>query len=196
MNSAERKSRRKRNLPPEFNDTTSKTEKKPKTAKMSQASIDELKQLLINSHQEIDNKITSSNASIESKLTSISSKIETDLSTVKNAIDDFTCEIRSDIQSVQKQLNEHGRRLNNSEDDIQRVKYSGDLRLNGFTPSNDENLYEIFKKVSIEIGCEGFLSSNTPVIERIPIRNRATGTVIASPTNILFALPSKNAIEC
>lgn len=77
------------------------------------------------------------------------------------------------------------KKLNGMEDDIQRLRYACDLRLTGIPYSHNENLLDIYNTLSTIIGFDTSNTAFTPILERLPIRNKATGVMIASSTILI-----------
>lgn len=75
--------------------------------------------------------------------------------------------------------------MDNTEDDINRLKLAADLRLIGFPCVQNENLFESFTKIAAIIGYDTSLHISVPMIERVPIRNRLTGLFTPSATILL-----------
>lgn len=80
-------------------------------------------------------------------------------------------------------------RINNTEDDIQRVRLNLDLKVTGLVYKNDENLNELFLKLSSEIDFNPNSMACTPTLDRIPIKNKTTGQMMSSNIIIIhFAI--------
>lgn len=81
-------------------------------------------------------------------------------------------------------MNSHEQRLDNNEDDINRLRYANDLRLIGIPHVQNENLVQIFQTLASIIGYDSVINA-TKIMERLPARNKITGIVTASPTILL-----------
>lgn len=166
-----------------------KTTKKHKTNTLSAMDFAELKKLITQSSEAIENKIYSSQKSLESKFSELAIKVEGDVSKLKSSMDEFKAEVSGELHDVKVQLSSNTPRIDNTEDDIQRIQRSSDLRVIGFPVKENENLFEIFKAIANEIGFEINSQFCTPTIERIPIKNRITGEMLKSHT-VLIQFPA------
>lgn len=177
-------SRRKRGLEPESIDTlhNSSASKKQKTYKMSKNELDELKIFFTDIKTDIENKIQDSQSSIETKLNSFTSQINTDVHELKVAIDDLKSKCTTEIDSLKNHMANHKQRLDDSDDDINRLKLSADLRVNGFAFNKEENLSNLFLKMAALIDYDCSNVANIPFIRRIPIRDKTTSIMIESNT--------------
>lgn len=155
--------------------------KRKKDYKMSAEDMNDIK----NMFSSIANKIDESKQSVEHKLGELACKVESDVQLLKNAVDDFKSKINSDITAINDTLASHSQRLDNTEDDINRLRYANDLRLTGIPYVQNENLVEIFSKLASIINYDCSSTACIPILERLPTRNRATGIMIASPTILL-----------
>lgn len=158
--------------------------KKQKSAKMSTKEFEELKNLITMSSNAIEKKIDDSQGSLEQKITDLSAKVNTEVLSLRNSVDSFKEKIGEDIVIIRNQITEQSFRIDNTEDDIQRIKLAADLRLTGFPARENENLIDLFCAIESEIGCEGFVNTN-PFLERVHMRNITTGQFIASSTVII-----------
>lgn len=174
-------SRRKRSLEPEQIDTnqTPKT-KKLKSYTITASELDLIKSFIANMKSDIENKITTSQSSIETKINELTSTVNTEVNDLKVSVEDMKAKVSSDIESLKQHVTEHKQRLDNNEDDINRLKLSADLRMNGIPFKQGENLIELFYKIATAIGYDSSTSPNVPFIKRIPIHNKVTGSMIDS----------------
>lgn len=90
-----------------------------------------------------------------------------------------------DIDSIKEKLNTHNQRINNNEDDINRLKNMADLRVTGIPYIQNENLMETFEKIAAVLNYDTSASINKPMIERVPIKDKITKAMIPSNTIIL-----------
>lgn len=160
-----------------------------KPYEMSQQEFTELKKLISESKNIIEMKISDSQNSIESKLNDFTTTFKEEVQSIKISVDEFKSTIAKDIDTIKSHMHEHSKRLDNTEDDINRIKLATDLRLIGFPHNQNENLFELFAKIAAIIGYDTTLHISVPIIERVPIRNRANGTLMPSST-ILFHFTS------
>lgn len=181
------KTRSKRLLSPEIsaNKPQENKEKRKKVHKMTSADVSELKKLLASVQNGIESKIITSQNTIENKLNDLSNKVDFEVQTLKTSVEEFQNNIGSNINSIYAKLNSHEQRLDNTEDDIQRLRYACDLRLTGIPHIHNENLLNIYNTLASIIGFDNSNTAITPILERLPIRNRATGLMIASPTILI-----------
>lgn len=137
-------SRRKRGLKPDSPETPIITSaaKKQKPAKM--ATNDQLISLITSMKTDIENKIITSQSSIESKLNDLATNVNVEVQNIKTSINDFKSELSTEITALKGQITEHAQRLNNNDDDINRLKLIADLRIIGVQFKQNENLVELF----------------------------------------------------
>lgn len=174
---------KKRNLLPETETTPNSTStERNRTSKMSSKEIQELKDLIKSSSETIENKIAESQETLEKKFADLASEEKVDVASLKTSVSEIQHNIVGEINEVKSQLNNHDKRIANTEDDIQRIKLCTDLRLIGFAWAESENIQEIFNKIAAEIGFATDQLANAPTIERIPTKNRTTGQIMQSPT--------------
>lgn len=180
----------KRNLSPD--DSTTSSGKKSKTSKMSANEFQELKNMLTSITSTLSDIIDQSQVLLENKITTLNGnfntfadKVNNEVKAIQESVNQFQDKITSDINSMNVLLNSHTDRLDNTDDDIQRVQLSQDVRLVGFAVKENENLFEIFRKIADEIGFAIADNVSLPTIERMPTKNHATGQMMMSP-NILI----------
>lgn len=176
----------KRVLSPQSSATNnSSNSKKSKTSKMSSKEFDELKNLICALSNNIVKKIDDSHQALKSDFSALAAQVNGDVQSLRTTVNEFQTKIASDIDSVKLQLNKHADRLDNTEDDIQRVQLSQDVRIVGFAVKENENLCEIFRKVADEIGFACGENTIMPAIERMSTKNHTTGQMVPSPTIII-----------
>lgn len=125
----------KRIISPELSNTA----KKQKPSKMSSKEFEELKNLIKLSSNAIEIKIGESQGSLEEKLNDLSTKVNTDVLSLRESVDSFKEKIGNDVEIIKSQITEHPHRIDNTEDDIQRLKLATDLRVTGFPAKENEN---------------------------------------------------------
>lgn len=152
---------------------------------MTSSDINELKELLTSLQNGIESKIISSQNIIETKLNDLSSKVDFEVQTLKTSVEEFQNNIGSNIRTIYDKLNSHEQRLENTEHDIQRLRYACDLRLTGIPYTHNENLLDIYNTLASIISFDNSNTAFTPILERLPIRNKATGLMIASSTILI-----------
>lgn len=189
-----RSSRRKRSLEPEFNITldTTRAAKKPKAYKMSEQEFSDLKNFFTSMKTDIENQISTSQSSIENKLSDFTAQVNAEVHGLKNSIDELKSQCGTEIGTLKEHMANHKQRLDNSEDDINRLRLSADLRIVGIPFNQTENLIEIFHKIAAEIGYDCSIDTNIPFIKRIPIRNKTTGIMIESHTITLHFVSTQH----
>lgn len=152
---------------------------------MSGKEFEELKNMIASLTDSIGQKIDDTRVILEDKFTNLATQVNDDVQAMKNTVAEFQNKISKDIDTMNTTLKNHAERLDNNEDDIQRVQLSQDLRLVGFAVKENENLVEIFHEVAIEIGFATGESVVMPTIERMPTKNHSTGQMMLSPTIIM-----------
>lgn len=115
--------------------------------------------------------------------------VQNEVQSIKKSVDEFKSTIGKDIDEIKNHIHEHTRRLDNTDDDISRLKLATDLRIIGFPYKQNENLFEIFTRIAEIIGYDYSLHIGVPIMDRIPVRNHSTGTLMPSST-ILFHFTS------
>lgn len=170
-------------------DTVSKS-KKRKT-KMSVKDMSELRDMIGAMNKNIEQKIDDSRSTLESQFNNFAAQVKDEVQSIKQTVNEFQTKICHDIDSMSSTLKNHADRIDNTEDDIQRVQLSQDLRLIGFAVKENENLVDIFRIVAEEIGCPISANANMPTIERIPMKNHATGQMMLSPTILIHFASSR-----
>lgn len=78
-------------------------------------------------------------------------------------MDDFKFNISAGISSINERLNSHEQRLDNNEDDINRLRYANDLRLTGIPHVQNENLVQIYQTLSAI--CENLTKKNATIFK-------------------------------
>lgn len=176
-----RSSRRKRGLEPEESELIhTSTAKKAKAYKMSANDVNEIKNFILSMKSDIENKIDSSQSSIEEKISDLSTSVNAEVHELKNSINDLRSTFNTDIDAIKIHIKDHKHRLDINEDDINRLKLSADLRMNGIPYSQNENVVELFHKIAKIIGYDSTIMTNVPLIKRIPVRNKTTGNMVES----------------
>lgn len=161
---------------------------KHKSRKMA-TEFDDIKKLIATSMSTISGQIKSSQASLESKFSDLASNLNTEVNALKATVDELRSQVSDDMVNVNGQLSNHEQRILNTEDDIQRLQRSLDLRVVGFPTKENENLLELFESIAHEIGFASHSASTTPSIERMLVRSRTTGQMISSGTIMIhFAM--------
>lgn len=174
---------RKRVLSPESEQktTTPTTSKKKKMSSEYEA----LSELIKQSYRAIETKIDDSQKNLEHKFADLASNVNSEVASLKACVGDFEKKITNDIDGIKSQLNCHTKRIDNTEDDLQRMVLSQDLRLIGFAFNEQENLLEIFNKIANEIGFAASEGTSAPSLERIKVRNKTTNQTMPSPTILI-----------
>lgn len=182
----------KRTLSPETTPISSTRQKKSKTNKMPSDEFSELKNMFTSLSSSISMKFDESKAAMESgftnfnsKFTELATQINADVQAIKSTVTEFQNKIVSDIENMNATLKNHADRIDNNEDDIQRVQLSQDVRLVGFAVKENEDLAAIFNKIADNIGFAIGSNGILPSIERMPTKNHATGQIIPSPVIVI-----------
>lgn len=179
-------SRRKRGLEPEPD--TNETPKGKRAAKiqkshiMSAKELGDLKDFFISMKTDIENKISDSQSSIECKLSDFTTKVNDEVNGLKSAISELNSKLGTEIETLKEHVTKQNHRIDNSEDDINRLKISADLKVIGIPFKQNENLTELFHKIAAAIGYDISIGPNVPLMKRIPIRNKTTGIMFESHT--------------
>lgn len=186
--SIERTSRRKRGLPPEYtNELIKKDLKRQKYQKMSPEELANLKQFIADSNTEIKQSIVMTQKSLEGQIANLSDALNTEVNSLKSSVNEFQEKISAEVTTIKNHIAAHTDRLTNTENDIERMKYINDLRLTGFAQAED--LYGLFNAIAQHIGYDINNNANIPIMNRIPQRDKQTGTIGFSST-IIMHFPS------
>lgn len=170
----------------EVNDKPAKQSvpKKSKVYKMSASEAADLKNLIIKLETNLCQRIESSQNILGNSINDLSNNVNSEVQSLKSSVDNFKSEISASITSFDTRLSAHEMRLDNNEDDINRLRYASDLRLNGISFTQNENLVQIFHTLSSIIGYDS-VNNAIPLLERLPSRNKTTGIMISSPTILM-----------
>lgn len=90
----------------------------------------------------------SSNVHYENKINSFTSSINQEIQQLKCLVDDLNARMGTDTKALKAHITEHTRRLNNNEDDINRLKLSVNLKTNGIPFKQSENLVQQFHNIA------------------------------------------------
>lgn len=162
--------------------------KRSKTIKLTSKQMDEFKQLLGEVTKEIGERIDSSNTSLSTKFDNLATHVCNEVTSLKSSVDNFKAEVACELGTVNTTLANQNIRIENTEDDIDRLKRINDLRLTGILPTENENLFQIVERFAIAIGYSSF-GQIAVSFERIPVRDRITGQLTHSNTIMLhFAI--------
>lgn len=71
--------------------------------------------------------VSDSQKSIETKLNDFTASVKTEVQTIKELVNEFKSSIGTDIDTIKTHLTEHTKRLDNSEDDINRMKLATEV---------------------------------------------------------------------
>lgn len=166
--------------------------KKNKTIKMTSNEMNELKEMLGTLTKTLTEKIDQSQKSLEQKFTNLDSKfvnlaekVNTEVKEIKTTVSEFHNIISSKIETMNSTLKQHTYRLDNNDDDMQRIQLSQDVRLVGFAVEDNEDLVGIFRNLANHIGYSAGDNIGLPLIERITRKNRATGQIMPTPTLLI-----------
>lgn len=177
------KNESKRGLSPD-NQKSSPSTKKVKGGIMS-AEFEELKKIMKSSCGAIEEKIELSQKSLQDGMQSLATKLNDEISSFKTSVNEFHSKIGAEIVEIKSQVNEHATRIENNEDDIERIRLSYDLRLVGIPVHNDENLHALFLRLATIIGFVIDEHTNTSTIERMNMRNKTTNQLMPSETILI-----------
>lgn len=188
------KSMNKRLLSPELKSKNDNT-KKHKQSAMTSQDINDIKSLIEASRINISEQIQQSQNNLETKFNELAAKVNVDVTSLKNTVEEFKTKVTSEFDNIKSQLSEHTQRIDNTDDDIQRVKLFGDLRVTGFPAKDGENLRETFDKIAKEIGYIVTAETAIPTIQRMPMKNKANGVIVPSITIMFhFSTPRQKQI--
>lgn len=180
----------KRILSPDAPETTVSNSKKQKKYKMSAQDINEIKKCIVESNNSLLAKMESTHSSLESKIDGLASQVSAEVSTLKESFEQLRSKVSCDVNEIENILHEHTTRIENNEDDLERMQLNSDLRISGFPVRDGENLLDLYHYISSEIGYDSNFQTYPTSIERVPMLNRATGLQMPSTTIMIhFAAP-------
>lgn len=185
---------KKRLRSPETKSLENETAKSSKTVKLSASEMDEIKNLIESSTKSIEEKIKETRVAFENKFDILAVKVNNDVQSLKSSVDEFKNGVSNEFAEIQTQIVGNTQRIENNEDDIERLKRSQDLRLAGIPPIDKENLLDYINLIAAEIGCATFTPFNAPPIERIQSSTKPFEHYFdpfhysKAKTNILFTL--------
>lgn len=186
---------KKRLRSPETKSLENETAKKSKTVKLSASEMDEFRNLIESSTKSIEEKIKETHVALENKFDALAVKVNNDVQSLKSSVDEFKNGVSNEFAEIRTQIVGNTQRIENTEDDIQRLTRSQDLRLIGIPPIENENLLDYVNIIATEIGCATFTSFNAPPMERILLINRSTKQATPSNTILIhFIIPRQKQI--
>lgn len=185
----------KRALSPDLSSANSNSKKNKENNSNQQAMIDieELKKFITASTTEstakLENVIQSSHKALDSKFNDLAERVKEEVTVLKSSVVEFHNKINDELNEVKAKLSSYAERMENNDDDLQRLQRNKDLRLTGFAAKENENLHDLFAKVATAIGFELGTSATMPVIERIKLYNKTSNQITLSPTILIhFAI--------
>lgn len=183
-NRSSEKVREKRKLTPDKNTTqqAGNTVKRNKKSDMSKKEMEEIQKFIADSLKGVSSQIAEVQSALDNKITEMASEVsgnvKEEINTLKDSMDSFASNVTSQISLIETKLTTHDERLDNNEDDIERITLLNQLRIVGLPFSENENLIDFFIKLSNAIGYSMESPSSIPSLRRIPSRKNgiATGT--------------------
>lgn len=173
-------------LSPDSIDTNTNT-KRGKT--MSAMDLQEVISLFKESTERIESKIDSTNSLFELKFNNLAKEVKDDVSSLHSTVADYHEKINTELIDVKKQLLVCSERIDNTDDDFQRMQRNQDLRLSGFAAKENENLHGIFTSIAAAIGYTIGPNTVMPSIERISMFDKTAQKYKPSQTILLhFAI--------
>lgn len=158
------KNKRSLSISPGNSDSQSSDKKKPETQKCRQVIQMKLNRqsvqwIPISIQQQIDTtksslelQINTTISSLEDKFSHFASQICTEVNNIKSSIAQLQSQLTDNVSEFRMQLSEHTSRIDNTEDDIERIQRNCDLRISGFPPRENENVCYIFQSIAYGIG--------------------------------------------
>lgn len=160
-------------------------QKRTKSCTMPSEEFNQLKDVIADSTATISTKIDVATSALDTKISDLATKVNDDVSSLRNSVDDFNNKVSAEIVNIKSHLNAQNVRVDNLEDDMQRIKLRNDLRLTGFAFKDNENLLEVFNKVANVIEFAMDDKFVPPTLERPQFKNRLTGQLMTSDTILL-----------
>lgn len=151
-----------------------------------------LKHFISGMNTELKETIASTETCLENQISTLCGTLNVEMNALKTSVEEFKEKISSDVTSIKNHIDEHANRLNNANDDIQRMKYTNDLRLTGFAMAQNENLYDIFNALSLHIGYDTNNNLNIAILNRVPYHDPTTGQSTLSSTIIMHFTTSQH----
>lgn len=106
----------------------------------------------------------------------VSGNVKEEINTLKESMDSFALNVTSQISLMETKLTKHDTRLDNNEDDIEKVILLNQLRIIGLPFNENENLNDFFMNLSKAIGYSTETQASIPSLRRIPYRKNGITT--------------------
>lgn len=147
--------------------------------------MEELRNLVTDSTRAIETKINQSQQSVEGKINVLTNKVDYEVNEIKNSVNEFKSNVAHEITSIKTQIVIHNHRIDNTEDDVQRIERNQALRLTGIAAKNNENLLNYLTIIADQIGYDLSSGTNIPLFERLKVKDRGNGEMVNSNTILI-----------
>lgn len=169
--------------------TTSPTEPSNSAKKqttMATLTIDDIKALLTNQTDQLQQTIVSAvRSEVQALGNELKASIQSEIDRIDKKIDSVQQQYVTELTDLRSSVNHCVDRMNYSQDDFARIAKSNALKLSGLAHSTNENLQEIFIKIAQLIGFDVSTATNIPEMARLSKRNRDTNEQLPIPTVIM-----------
>lgn len=134
----------------------------------------EIQRFIAESLKGVSGQITSVQNALDNKITEmanqVSVNVKEEINTLKESMNTFASNVTNQIALIENKLTKHDTRLDNNEDDIERITLLNQVRIVGLPFNENEKLTEFFIKLSIAIGYSTENAASIPALRRIPIK--------------------------
>lgn len=175
----------KRPLSPSPETVAAESHPNKKKIVITEAGMDELRNLITDSTRAIETKINQSQQSVEEKISVLTNKVDYEVNEIKNSVNEFKSNVAHEITNIKTQIVMHNHRIDNTEDDVQRIERNQALRLIGIPAKNNENLVNYLAIIADLIGHDLSSGTNIPLVERFKVKDRSNGQMVHSNTIII-----------
>lgn len=182
--------REKRKLTPENNSKqpSGNLVKRNKKSDLNKKEMEEIQKFIAESLKGVCGQIANVQNALDIKITEmanqVSGNVKEEINTLKESMDTIASNVSNQISLIEDKLTNHNTRLDNNEDDIERITLLNQLRIVGLPFNDNENLMDFFNKLSKVIGYSTENTASMPSLRRIPLRKN--GMITGSNTIIVY----------
>lgn len=146
-------------------------------------SIDQIRLLLLEQTASITQKITDQ---LTEKMTSLGQEIKESLQSqiaqTNQRMDSIETSVNKQLTVIQAEVSHCIERVSNTENELTRLSKLNELRINGITYSQGENLQLHFNSIAQLIGFDVSIPTHIPSLTRTYVRNKSTKLMQPSTT--------------
>lgn len=138
---------------------------------------------------DLKTQIATSHDNLKGEMTTLVENMKTEfkeeIATLNTKIDSTTSAFNKKVDVINDTVSQLDSRMNYVEKDHERLSHLNELKLVGIPIAENENLPDIFIKLSNIIGFDASNVSSIPIMSRGITRNRATNEISLTPTIIM-----------